>query len=640
MLKFRNILVWAGLLILVAMGGIARAADGAPAVLTGERDAVAVARHMSVLVDPEGGWDFQAVRDRFASRFQANHSDALNFGFTGSVIWLRFAVDARGVAGEDWYLVERYPILDHITLFAPLPDGGYRRVDMGDTLPFDHRLMKHRAFIFPLDTSVAADRDYFVRVSGKGALNMSPMLYSASGLVEYTYRDLLVYGIFYGCLLIMVVYNALLALSLKEPVYLYFVAFLVGITVFNLNVNGFGLQFLWPSVPKLNEYYWLGIFICTPALAMYSRHFLSLKERFPRYDRLIRGYLLGVALLLPVQLLVAAPWSYYLSTLLVVVTVLLFSWLGWTVWSAGYRAARLYVAAWFVFLGLIFVFVLGNLDWIPYDSLISMLPHLGALWVVVMLSLALGDRIRFLEQERNLLARQSRDTLERHLAEIEQMNRDKSTFLQYVSHELNTPINWIGAADSLGSGDDQEGVWQLVRKGQKRLIGMVSTSLRYFDLADRDRPPAARRCRPGALLDALLASRAGVLARQGLTVNADMDADLTVLADEGELGEVLGMALDNAIRFGGPGGSIEVTGRALAGEAQIRVRDHGRGAGPDQLESLFEPFFVVGSRHHEEGYGLSLAMARVMIEQAGGRIWAESDGPDTGFALVIRLPLA
>ena len=640
MLKFRNILVFPGFLILVALAGVARAADGGPAPLSGERDGVAVARYMSVLLDPEGEWDFQAVRERFGGRFRANHSEELNFGFTGSVVWLRFSVDASGTGGEDWYLVERYPILDHITLFAPLPEGGYRRVDMGDTLPFGHRLMDHRAFIFPLDTTVGADRDYYLRVSGKGALNMSPMLYSATGLVEYTYRDLLVYGIFYGCLLIMVVYNALLALSLKEPVYLYFVAFLVGITVFNLNVNGFGLQFLWPAVPKLNEYYWLGIYICTPALAMYSRHFLNLKERFPRYDRLIRGYLLGVAALLPVQLLIAAPWSYYLSTLLVVITVLLFSWLGWAVWSAGYRAARLYVAAWFVFLGLILVFVLGNLDWIAYNSLISMLPHLGALWVVVMLSLALGDRIRFLEQERNLLARQSRENLERHLVEIEQMNRDKSTFLQYVSHELNTPINWIGAADSLGGGEDQEGVWQLVRKGQRRLIGMVSTSLRYFDLADRERPPKARRCRPRRLLEALLASREGALAWQRLVVEGHIDGDLWVNANEEELGEVLSIGLDNAIRFSEPGGVIEVYGQALAGEALIRIRDHGRGAGPEQLESLFEPFFVVGSRHHEEGYGLSLAMARVMVEQAGGRIWAESQGPGTGFALVIRLPLA
>ena len=585
MLKFRNILVGMGLLWC--------ALAGAHPVVTPQpnQEQVVVSRAMEVLVDAEGHWDFSQVSDRFSGRFVPNTATEPNFGFTSSTIWLRFTLDTSRVQGQSWYLVERY----------------------------------------------------YVRVSGKGAINLSPMLYSAAGLVEYTYRDILLYGVFYGCLLIMVVYNALLALSLKEPVYLYFVLFLVGITVFNLNVNGFGLQFVWPEVPKLNEYYWLGIYICTPALAMYSRHFLGLKQRFPRYDRVLRHYLAGIAVLLVVQLLIVPPWSYYLSTLLVLITVLLFSWLGWMVWSRGYRAARLYVAAWCVFLVLILVFALGNLDWLPYASVISMLPHLGALWVVMMLSLALGDRIRFLERERNQLFLEARENLERHVEEIEQMNRDKSTFLQYVSHELNTPINWIGAANSLDDGQagaDQRDVWALVRKGQQRLMGMVSTSLRYFDLADRSTPPLVARCRPLWMLDALLATRARALGSMALKVVNRISPNLYVRANETELQEVLAMALDNAIRFSPQGGEITVTSEVMAGEAELRIRDRGRGAGPDQLESLFEPFFVMGSRHHEEGYGLSLAMARVMIEQAGGRIWAESAGAGRGFTLIIRLPLA
>ena len=159
-------------------------------------------------MDPEGHWDFSQVSDRFSGRFVRNTATEPNFGFTSSTIWLRFTLDTSRVRGQSWYLVERYPILDHISLFAPTEDGGYRRVDLGDTLPFDQRLMDHRAFIFPLDTDLAGANTYYVRVSGKGAINLSPMLYSAAGLVEYTYRDILLYGVFYGCLLIMVVYNA------------------------------------------------------------------------------------------------------------------------------------------------------------------------------------------------------------------------------------------------------------------------------------------------------------------------------------------------------------------------------------------------------------------------------------------------
>lgn len=634
MLKFRTILMCLGLLC-------GMAAHAAPTVVVepGQSE-VAVAHFMDVLVDPEGRWSFDQVRGEFAGRFVANHADEPNFGFTSSVIWLRFALDLSALKDQSWYLVERYPILDHITLFRPDGRGGYHEVAMGDALPFDHRLMNHRAFVFPLDISLEGPGVYYVRVSGKGAINLSPMLYNADGLVEYTYRDTLLYGVFYGCLLIMVVYNALLAFSLGEKVYLYFVLFLVGILVFNLNINGFGLQYIWPGLPKLNEYYWLGIYICTPALAMYSRHFLGLAERFKRYDRLLRHYLVALAVLLVVQLLIEPPWSYYLSTLVVVITVLLFSWLGWMVWSRGYRAARLYVAAWSVFLLLIFIFVLGNLSWMPYASIITMLPHLGALWVVVMLSLALGDRIRFLEQERNQLFEQGQADLKRHLREIERMNRDKSTFLQYVSHELNTPINWIGAAHSVGEGStDESDVWALVRKGQDRLVGTLRTSLRYFDLADRGASPLMTRCRPRWLADELLMARVAVLQGRRLRVVNCIDELLCVRANEAELQEVLAMALDNAIRFGAPGSEIQINGAALEEEGEIRIRDQGRGVSPGQLDNLFEPFFVMGSRHHEEGFGLSLAMARVMIEQAGGRIWAESAGQGGGFTLVIRLPL-
>lgn len=635
MLKFRNILVCLGLLI------CALAHASPTVVLKPGQKRADVARSMDILVDPEGHWGFQQVRGEFAGRFRANHAEEPNFGFTDSVIWLRFTLDSDAVPNATWYFVERYPILDHVSLFAPLPGGGYKRTNMGDTYPFSHRLINHRAFIFPLNTALKGPRTYYVRVSGKGALNLSPVLYSSAGLVEYTYRDTLLYGIFYGCLLIMVVYNALLALSLREPVYFYFVAFLIGILEFNLNVNGFGLQYVWPNMPKLDEYYWLGIYICTPALAMYSRHFLALKQRFPRYDRLLRHYLIALAVLFVIQLMIQPPWSYELSTLVVVISLLLFSWLGWKVWVKGFRAARLYVLGWFVFWVLILVYVLGNVDWIPYGAIITMLPHISALWVVVMLSLALGDRIRFLEEERNQLSAEARESLERHVAEIGQMNRDKSTFLQYVSHELNTPINWIGAADSLQSGGPagREEVWDLVRKGQQRLTGMVATSLRYFDLADRTAAPLVGRCRVPALLEALLAERAPSLADRDLTVVNRLGGDLAVRANHEELREVLAMALDNAIRFSERGGYIQVSGGFADGEVELRIGDDGRGAGTGQLESLFEPFFVVGSRHHEEGYGLSLAMARVMIEQVEGRIWAESDGPGKGFTLVIRLPV-
>ena len=549
--------------------------------------------------------------------------------------------------GRSWFLVERYPILDELTLFVPQADGEFRKYAVGDTRSFGSRPMDHRAFVFNLDALPDGVSEYYIKVRGKGALNMMPMLYSAKGLVEYTYIEQLLQGLFYGSLTIMLIYNLLLFLSLRDNVHLHFVVFLTGVLFFNICVSGFGLQYLWPDNPKVNEYFWLTTYICGLSLALYSRQFLQLAQRFPRYDRLLKHYLILIGLAFLLQWVIPPPYSYHLSTVMVMITVVLFSWLGWVVWRQGFRVARLYVLAWSVFLLAVFLYALGNLGLIPYSVIVPYLLHFGALWVVVMLSLALGDRIRFLESESKQLSVEAQQNLERHLADIEQMNQDKSMFLQYISHELNTPINWIGAADSLGQsgqgqGDKDVDVWAMVRKGQRRLTGIVSTSLRYFDLSDRDQPPLQGRCQPMWMLDAILREQAERITECGVVVRNRVSPNLQVRACEGELSEVLSMALDNALRFSAEGDCVDITSTvdASAENAELCIRDEGRGATADQLEKILEPFFVMGSRHHEEGFGLSLAMARVMIEQVGGALWAESDGPGRGFALHIQLPLA
>ena len=98
------------------------------------------------------------------------------------------------------------------------------------------------------------------------------------------------------------------------------------------------------------------------------------------------------------------------------------------------------------------------------------------------------------------------------------------------------------------------------------------------------------------------------------------------------------MLVDNALRVSPEGGELLFTAELGEGEAVIRLRDQGRGIPRGNLEGIFQPFFMVGSGHHADGFGLSLPMARVMIRQMGGELWAESEGSDKGSTFCIRLP--
>jgi signal transduction histidine kinase len=105
-----------------------------------------------------------------------------------------------------------------------------------------------------------------------------------------------------------------------------------------------------------------------------------------------------------------------------------------------------------------------------------------------------------------------------------------------------------------------------------------------------------------------------------------------VVADEERILQVLNELVANAIKFSPPGTVIRLTAKAPDpgsnghGEVCFGVEDQGRGIAPDKLERVFERFQQGDASDSRAlgGTGLGLALCRSIVEQHGGRIWAES----------------
>lgn len=112
-----------------------------------------------------------------------------------------------------------------------------------------------------------------------------------------------------------------------------------------------------------------------------------------------------------------------------------------------------------------------------------------------------------------------------------------------------------------------------------------------------------------------------------------------VLGDRVQLEQVVFNLLTNALHAARQTAQRE--GRVLVrtasdGEAvEVSVWDNGPGLLPESRQRMFEPFFTT----KREGLGLGLAICQTIVEDHGGRIWAEPV-PDGGLQLRLRLPLA
>jgi signal transduction histidine kinase len=133
-------------------------------------------------------------------------------------------------------------------------------------------------------------------------------------------------------------------------------------------------------------------------------------------------------------------------------------------------------------------------------------------------------------------------------------------------------------------------------------------------------------------------------AKEKITIAADIAGGMYVMADPLALDVVVRNLLENAIAAVTPvgGGAISLTARRLNGEVELSVRDTGVGFRPADGARLFEKFTRLhpGGGSSYFGTGLGLYIVRRLMQLAGGRVSAHSEGVGQGAQFVLAWPVA
>ncbi|MEP0912568.1 PAS domain-containing protein [Leptolyngbya sp. GB1-A1] len=236
---------------------------------------------------------------------------------------------------------------------------------------------------------------------------------------------------------------------------------------------------------------------------------------------------------------------------------------------------------------------------------------------------------------------------QRARAQAEAANRMKDEFLAVLSHELRTPMNPIlGWSKLLQRGNLDANrtaiALETIERNAKLQVQLIE------DLLDISRILQGKlilnRCpiSPASIISAAIDTVRLNAEDKHIQIQTQIAAEVSpVLGDAARLQQVVWNLLSNAVKFTPEQGQIEIQLAAMGGQAQIQVKDTGKGISAEFLPFVFDTFRQADSSTTRTfgGLGLGLAIAQHIVELHGGTIHAESAGEGQGATFTVKLPL-
>ena len=236
----------------------------------------------------------------------------------------------------------------------------------------------------------------------------------------------------------------------------------------------------------------------------------------------------------------------------------------------------------------------------------------------------------------------------RDISEERRVEEMKSDFVGTVSHELRTPLTSIyGFAETLlredvhFAEDERRTFLRYIASESERLTTIVDTLLSVARLEAGDVPVRLAATDVSSLVTEIVEAVETSAGGDGHSFVADVPTEpVAAEADREKLRQVLGILLDNAVRYSPAGGRVHVSARRGEEGVEVRVEDEGIGIAPAEREHIFRKFYrgeassrVVGTGNT----GLGLFIAEGLVTAMGGTIRVESE-EGVGSTFVLELP--
>lgn len=205
-------------------------------------------------------------------------------------------------------------------------------------------------------------------------------------------------------------------------------------------------------------------------------------------------------------------------------------------------------------------------------------------------------------------------------------------FIADASHELKTPLAVIGTnvdvllSNSTDTIENQSKWLEYIKSASVRMAKLTNDLLYLTQVDHSDRKTIFTAFDVSETVQSAILTMEAIIYEHDLSLHYDIEPELITYGNNEEIKEVVMIILDNALKYTNPKGSVDISLKRRHNDIVLGISNTGEGIPEDQLGRIFDRFYRVDKSRSRAlgGYGLGLPIAKAIIEQHKGRIYAKS----------------
>lgn len=411
-----------------------------------------------------------------SDKFYKSEKDVPNLGIETSSVWARITI--KNISSENNLVIQlNQPILDKVTFYYyDSISNKYVESSMGEYQSFKFRKYYSPDYLFDIVLKNGIEKTYYLKINAKETMQLPISIGTNKSLFEFSVNKNILSGIYIGIMIVMLLYNLFIYGSVKERSYLLYSVYIIMVLFTQTSIQGLPFQFIWPNVPLFQTYsqFVLPALVGIAGLEFF-KEFLQLKVRSPKVNKV--SFIFIVPYFIAVFLSFTGNYAISFQILQATATFISFFMLIYAaiVYRQGNHEARFFLIGWSIFLAGVIIFVLKDVEVLPFNNFTRYTMQFGSAAEVILLSLALGDRINILKREKELSQIQVLEALQ----ENEKLITEQNVILEQKVHERTEELEEKNSELGVALNDLKEAQSQLVSVEKMASLGQLTAGIAH-----------------------------------------------------------------------------------------------------------------------------------------------------------------